>query len=234
MQITNAPTTHQFIMAQRCTQDASTMDEIETQETQESQELLAPTLAVLFMSPAIALMENVVKKLAIKAWESQEKTQDSSCQEVAETGSAFAQLDEMKQSETREVLDSIRQSNVADSERMYKRLLSLIENAEEEYPEEERVSVSSLRGFERFLKSKYQWKYPDIAISSSGNILIEWFKDNNHHVTIEFLGQATAKLVMLVPDITVKSKVVPVVTKPRVESIAKAVKPYDVLSWVTR
>jgi hypothetical protein len=213
----STPTALQFLMAQRWTQDdASTMPaQIERPKLQTIPEL---ERAKRLVSMALQLLEEIEASFHL---------------EFVATGGAFAQLDEIKESEIYELLDNIKKLTDIDGERIYNRLFSLIKSAEEEYPEEELVSVSSLRGFEKFLKSGYQWIYPDIAVSPSGNILIEWFKDNEHHVSIEFLGQATAKLVMIVPDITLKSTVIPVITKPRVESIAEVVKPYDVLSWIT-
>lgn len=234
------PTTHEFIMAGRCAQDASTT----TYEVEPGAFLLARPSRDVESAAHDTWLELAERLAEVQSGSLMQmfsllskhllEPEEISPQEPVETEGAFDKLDQIKKAETRQVLDNIRKIPIENAERIYSRLLSLVENAEEEYPDEELVSVSSLRGFEKFLKSEYQWKYPDIVVSPEGNIVVEWFEDKNHHVAIEFIGQATAKLVMLVPDIKLKSKVVPVVTKPRVESIPEAVKPYDVLSWVTQ
>lgn len=148
--------------------------------------------------------------------------------------SAFDLLHEIEKQERQRILEEIRQLPLPISERVSARLQALIKNAEEEYPEEELLSVPSMWDVTKFLRSDHAWTYPDIVVSVRGNIVLDWLHDERHHLTIEFLGEGQTKLVLLAPDIVWKHRLSVVASTQSVESIPALLKTYDALSWVTQ
>lgn len=151
-----------------------------------------------------------------------------------EARSAFEILHDIERQERQQILREIRQFPLSVSDRVSARLQALIENAEEEYPEEELLSVPSMWDMAKFLKSGYAWTYPDIVVSARGNIVLNWLRDGQHHLTIEFLGGGKTKLVLLSPDITWKHRTSVFAGTQNVDSIPVILKTYDALKWVTQ
>jgi hypothetical protein len=148
--------------------------------------------------------------------------------------SAFEILHDIEQRERQQILEEIRQLPLSISGRVSARLQALIENAEEEYPEEELLSVRSMWDVTKFLRSGHAWTYPDIVVSARGNIVLDWLHDVRHHLTIEFLGEGQTKLVLLAPDIVWKQRSSVFAGTQSVESIPALLKIYDALSWTTQ
>jgi hypothetical protein len=212
------PTASDYVRAQKCaSRDAIT--DIEGTEREDLQ--LQPE----DVQRLLKLTQEILKFAKIR---------DEFLETDSETESAFDQLQEIERNERHQIVKEIEQLPLNDSKRISSRLRALIENVEEEYPEEELLSVASMRDFQKFLRSNNRWVYPDIVVSPNGNIVIEWLIDNKRHLTIEFLGQGMSKIVMIAPDITWKNRVSILSAKVSVESVTEAIKPYDALSWVTR
>ena len=109
----------------------------------------------------------------------------------------------------------------------------MLDNAREEDPNEPPVALASLKDFGKFLKMRSDWIYPAIGISPRRNISIEWYKDDNHHLAIEFYGRGEVKFVIFAQDNVRPNKTTRIAGTASLEGIFEAIKSFNPLSWVT-
>ena len=145
---------------------------------------------------------------------------------------AFLQLQEMEWEQTTAILDELTKLSWSCSERLIRRLRDLFDSVREEDPNEPPVSVASLKDFANFLTTRNDWHYPDIGISPRRNISIEWYKDDDHHLAIEFYGGGDVKFAIFAPDNARTKRVARIAGSASVEGVFEAIKPFNPLSWV--
>jgi hypothetical protein len=76
-----------------------------------------------------------------------------------------------------ELIETFKDSSLPHSKKIYKRLCVLNELTEESYPDDELISVTSLKGLRKFLTVVTTYEYPDITITPEGNISLHWTND---------------------------------------------------------
>ena len=101
-------------------------------------------------------------------------------------------------SERQDIVNQIRTMNFQCAEEIYNRLVNLIELTEEEYPDTQLVSVDSLKDFKKFLELSGWWIRPKIGATDDGTIAVEWYIDDSHHLSIEFIGNEKIKYIMFI------------------------------------
>jgi hypothetical protein len=148
-----------------------------------------------------------------------------------ETPSAFDQLQRKEQEDRAKVIKDI--SLLGSGGRVASRLRDLMSYTEDDYPAEPLLSLPSLKDLRTFIKChQHEWRLPEIGVSPKGNIILEWYTDKTHHLTVEFKGDDTAKFVLWTPDIRKKEKIVPVSALASITSIDDALSPYGVWEWI--
>jgi len=117
-------------------------------------------------------------------------------------------------------------------ERIADRLTCLSDICEEECPGEA-ISYESLNYFISFLQlqSEKNLKYPDIILTPSKNIRIQWRTDYKHHFAVEFLPSGDAHFVIFSPNQKHTQKADRFSGHTSMDTLMQRVEPYDVLDW---
>jgi len=154
-----------------------------------------------------------------------------------ETESPFDSLDELRNEDEKvsELVSHIeRQLNIDFAERLASRIQFLVEVSKEEYPDEIAIISDSLRNFVGFLQSTPNLNYPDIVLTPSKNIRVQWRTTNNRHFAVEFLPAGNTKFVVFSPDQNHPERTIRLSGLVSVDSLMETVKPHGILSWSSR
>lgn len=150
--------------------------------------------------------------------------------------SPFDELDEWLDDDVKvqKLISYIRSElGVPFAERLSSRLEFLMEVAKEEEPEEVAISPESLRNFVSFLQSTVNLNYPDIMLSPSKNIRVQWRTAPNRHFVVEFMPIGDAQFVIFSPDPNYPEKTVRLSGLAAIDSLLEIVTPHGVLDWAT-
>ncbi len=123
-------------------------------------------------------------------------------------------------------------STIRFSERLAKRLDSLADATEEEYPDQEPISPESLKDFLSFL-GLTELDYPNVVLTYSGNIRASWTKSKNEHFAVEFYGSGDVGYVVFAPDSDYPYKVSRTSGSCSSKILMKIVEPLSVLNWAS-
>jgi hypothetical protein len=126
---------------------------------------------------------------------------------------------------------NVSQKRIPFAERLANRLEYLVEASQEEYPYQSPISSESLRWFVYLLISTPNLVYPDVVLSPSGNIRVEWHAARNRHFAIEFSPDGNARFVVFAPDSKHPMKTSRFSGIVSVEALIETVRPYGVLKW---
>ena len=149
----------------------------------------------------------------------------------AKAESPFDSLFDAEQRKRKKLIEEIKKLRFAYAQRLHKRIKLLAEEAEEEYPYEELLSVTSLEGFLKFIRQN-SFKYPDATISPNGHIRIQWQQDKDHHLAIEFISDTEAKIVVFAPDPVHPHKVARASIRSSIDGVINVIDPFA-LDWTT-
>jgi len=146
--------------------------------------------------------------------------------------SPFEDLLERNRKQRERLLGVLKVSDMPHAERIAGRLGFLATAADDSYPDEAPMSVSSLEGFLGFWRDSKPMKYPDITLSPRGNIRVQWQPERTRHLAIEFLNRGDAKVVVFAPDPSKPKKIARAAATAAIPSIAEIVQPYKAFDWV--
>lgn len=162
-------------------------------------------------------------------------TYTKSGKESSITESPFEQIEEFQSDDDRvkETISCLKSNaSIHISDRVANRLEFLFEVSKEEEPEEIAILPESLKNFISFLNTHKKLKYPDIVLSPSKNIRIQWKEKPRKHFSIEFLPTGDTVFVIFYPDSFHKGKSIRLSGISHIDSLMDVVKPHGVLSWI--
>ncbi len=117
--------------------------------------------------------------------------------------SPFQTIDE-RRSEVEKVSELIglirRSGELPFAKRLARRLKDLVHIAQEEEPDQSEMSSESLRMFFGFLRRHTEFAEPDVVLTPSGNIRVQWRAAPNELCVAEFLGDGRVNFVVFAPD----------------------------------
>jgi len=151
--------------------------------------------------------------------------------------SPFDILDELRSEDEKllEIISHIRShSNICFAQQLADRLMFLVEVAKEEHPHEVAILPESLRNFVSFLQLQTNLNYPDVVLSPSKNIRVQWRTAPNRHFAVEFLRTGEAHFVIFSPDPRHPERTIRLSGIVSLDSLMEAVQPHGVLSWSAR
>ena len=132
--------------------------------------------------------------------------------------------------EKQEVINDIRlNQSFPFSSRLADRIEFLVEAGEA--PEEQPLALGSLKYFLRFLESISNLAYPDIMLSTHGNLRVQWTKSRKEHFVAEFLPTGDVRFVVFTQNKKHADKVTRVFGSATTDMLLDAVGNYDVLEW---
>ena len=123
------------------------------------------------------------------------------------------------------------QLNISFSKQLADRLEFLFDASKEEYPDEVAILPESLRSFVGFLQSAKNLNYPDVVLSPSKNIRVQWRTGPNRHFAVEFLPTGDTHFVIFSPDPMHPEKTIRMSGIVSVDSLMETVRPHGVLTW---
>ncbi len=154
-----------------------------------------------------------------------------------ESESPFDYLYELR-NEDEKVLELIShiqgQLNIDFAERLTSRIQFLFEVSKEEYPDEIAIISGSLRNFISFLQSSPNLNYPDVVLTPSKNIRVQWKTANNRHFAVEFLSTGDTQFVVFSPDQKHPERTIRLSGLVSLDSLMETVKPHGILGWSSR
>lgn len=151
--------------------------------------------------------------------------------------SPFDKLYELRNDDEKvlEIISHVRsQLNVNFAQQLADRLKFLVDAAKEEHPDEVAVLPESLRNFVSFLQFQTNLNYPDVVLSPSKNIRVQWRAAPNRHFALEFLTTGEAHFVIFSPDPKHPEKTIRLSGLASVDSLMETVRPHGVLTWSSR
>lgn len=148
----------------------------------------------------------------------------------------FSVLESTKQSIVLEVLKEFWDSAGKKTfpQNLIERLTYLEEVSEEEYPEQGLISEGSLRFFLHFI----QWltrfpsfDYPDVVLTSEGNISAIWRPAKNRYFDLEFLKDGVVRFVGAYPGTKAPSKMIRFSGRATIDNLLEASRFPHILGW---
>ena len=163
-------------------------------------------------------------------------TMEPSLEEIIfiEPESPFDKLEELLNDDEKvlEIILHVRnQLNISFSKQLADRLEFLFDASKEEYPDEVAILPKSLRSFVGFLQSAKNLNYPDVVLSPSKNIRVQWRTGPNRHFAVEFFPTGDAHFVIFTPDPMHPEKTIRMSGIVSVDSLMETVQPHGVLTW---
>jgi hypothetical protein len=151
--------------------------------------------------------------------------------------SPFDILDEYRNEDEKvlRIISYIRtQLNADFAQQLANRLEFLFQISHEEHPDEVAIIPESLSNFVALLQSETYLKYPDVMLSPSNNIRIQWRTAPNRHFAVEFLNSGDAQFVIFSPDPSHPERTIRLSGIASIDSLMEMVRPYGVLRWSSR
>ena len=151
--------------------------------------------------------------------------------------SPFDKLYELQNDDEKvlEIISHVRsQLNVNFAQQLADRLKFLVDAAKEEHPDEVAILPESLRNFVSFLQFQTNLNYPDVVLSPSKNIRVQWRTAPNRHFAVEFLTTGDAQFVIFSPDPKRPERTIRLSGLASVDSLMETVQPHGVLTWSSR
>ena len=149
-------------------------------------------------------------------------------------GSPFDSIDDFLDDDEKltGIIDYIRsQTNISFGQQLANRLEFLVEIAKEEEPGETPIIPESLRYFINLLHLAPNLKYPDVMISPSRNIRVQWQVASNRHFAVEFIEDGDVRFVIFSPDPENLEKITRISGITSLDSLLEITQPYGVLDW---
>jgi hypothetical protein len=151
--------------------------------------------------------------------------------------SPFDMLDELRNEDEKvlEIISHVRSHlKVSFAQQLADRIMFLVEIAKEEHPDEVAILPESLRNFVSFLQLQTNLTYPDVMLTPSKNIRVQWRTAPNRHFAVEFLATGEANFVIFSPDPRHPERTIRLSGIVSVDSLMEAVQPHGVLAWSAR
>jgi len=149
-------------------------------------------------------------------------------------GSPFDSIDDFQKDDEKltNIIGYIRnQTIISFRQQLANRLEFLVEIAKEEEPEEAPIIPESLSYFIQFLLSASHLKYPDVMLSPSKNIRVQWQAASNRHFAVEFIENGDVRFVIFSPDPQNPEKITRLSGITSLDSLLEISQPYGVLTW---
>ena len=150
--------------------------------------------------------------------------------------SPFDKLDEKlpENEKVKKLIDYVREgSNIKFAHELAVRLNFLHEDVNED-PEEDPISIESLRNFISFLRNTTNLKYPNVVLTPSNEICAQWRTAPNRHFAVVFQPTGEARFVIFTPNPKDPDKIDRLSGITSVDSLMVTVRPHRVLEWASQ
>ncbi|RMH45328.1 MAG: hypothetical protein D6694_04875 [Gammaproteobacteria bacterium] len=127
-----------------------------------------------------------------------------------------------------EIIDLFENLDIPYASRLAKRLRYLYELREEELPEEMPLSTDSIFSFYLFMEQNPSLAYPQVTLTSEGDIHAVWSKSSNKLLSIDFTGKTSIRYVLFTPNRLHPGHVIRVSALTTRDQLLEQISPYRI------
>jgi len=155
---------------------------------------------------------------------------------IPTTESPFDELDEKLTSEekVKRLIDYVREGAKIQFAHELAVKLSFLNEVVNEDPDEDSISIDSMRNFISFLQNTTSLKCPNVALTPSNEIHAQWRRAPNRHFTAVFLPTGETRFVIFTPNSKDPEMTDRISGLTSVSALLETIKPHKVLEWASR
>ena len=150
--------------------------------------------------------------------------------------SPFDELDEKLTSEEKikKLIDYVRGGSKIQFARELAAKLNFLNEVVNEDPDEDPISIDSMRNFIRFLQNTTNLKCPNVALTPSNEIHAQWRTAPNRHFAAVFLQTGETRFVIFSPNSKDPEMIDRISGLTSVDSLLETIQPHKVLEWASK
>jgi len=150
--------------------------------------------------------------------------------------SPFDELDEKLTGEEKikRLIDYVREGSKIQFAHELAVKLNFLNEVVNEDPEEDSISIDSMRNFISFLQNTTNLKCPTVALTPSNEIHAQWRMASNRHFAAVFLPTGETRFVIFTPNPKDPEMTDRISGLTSVSALLETIKPHKVLEWASR
>jgi len=155
---------------------------------------------------------------------------------IPATKSPFDELDEKLTSEEKikKLIDYVRGGSKIQFAQELAVKLNFLNEVVNEDPDEDSISIDSMRNFISFLQNTTNFKCPNVALTPSNEIHAQWRTAPNRHFAAVFLPTGETRFVIFTPNSKDPEMTDRISGLTSVDSLLETIQPHNVLEWASK
>ena len=155
---------------------------------------------------------------------------------IPTTESPFDELDEKLTSEekVKRLIDYVREGAKIQFAHELAVKLSFLNEVVNEDPDEDSISIDSMRNFISFLQNTTSLKCPNVALTPSNEIHAQWRTAPNRHFAAVFLPTGETRFVIFTPNSKDPEMTDRISGLTSADSLLETIQPHKVLEWASK
>jgi len=155
---------------------------------------------------------------------------------IPTTESPFDELDEKLTSEEKikKLIDYLRRESKVQFAQELAVKLNFLNEVVNEDPDEDSISIDSMRNFISFLQNTKNLKCPNVALTPSNEIHAQWRTAPNRHFAAVFLQTGETRFVIFAPNSRDPEMIDRISGLTSVDSLLETTQPHKVLEWASK
>ncbi len=150
--------------------------------------------------------------------------------------SPFDELDEKLTSKEKikKLIDYVRKGSKIQFAKELAAKLNFLNKVVDEDPDEDSISIDSMRNFISFLQNTTNLKCPNVALTPSNEIHAQWRTAPNRHFAAVFLPTEETRFVIFTPNSKNPEMTDRISGLTSVDSLLETIQPHKVLEWASK
>ena len=150
--------------------------------------------------------------------------------------SPFDELDEKLTSDEKikKLIDYVREGSKIQFAHELAVKLNFLKEVVNEDPDEDSISIDSMRNFISFLQNTTNLKCPNVALTPSNEIHAQWRTAPNRHFAAVFLPTGETRFVIFTPNSKDPEMIDRISGLTSVDSLLETIQPHKVLEWASK
>jgi hypothetical protein len=155
---------------------------------------------------------------------------------VPTTESPFDELDEnlTSQEKIKKLIYYVRGGSKIQFAQELAVKLNFLNEVVNEDPDEDPISIDSMRNFISFLQNTTNLKCPNVALTPSNEIHAQWRTAPNRHFAAVFLQTGETRFVIFAPNSKDPEMIDRISGLTSVDSLLETIQPHNVLEWASK
>jgi len=155
---------------------------------------------------------------------------------ILTTESPFDELDEKLTSEEKikKLIDYVRKGSKIQFAQELAVKLNFLNEVVNEDPDEDSISIDSMRNFISFLQNTTNLKCPNVALTPSNEIHAQWRTAPNRHFAAVFLPTGETRFVIFTPNSKDPEMIDRISGLTSADSLLETIQPHKVLEWASK